>query len=234
MWTELLAAHTEKGAYDLIAYNRSKTTFTHPQVNIVPLHEIHRATLIFICTSISSLPEVLSALSPVVNPTALICDTCSVKVYAQQCMEEILPKECALLGSHPMFGPDSLHCSATLPIVLCPIRISEARMQQCSQLCALWGLESINMSAQAHDEMSAYSQGFTHLIGRIAQDMQLTPLNIATLGYQKILQVMAQTCKDSRKLFLDLERYNPYTKNMLLQFNKSVEKICAEIATTPK
>lgn len=227
VWAELLIKHAKEGGYEVIAYNRSARK--NALIPVVPLSEIARATIIFICTSISSLPEVLRMLSPLVGAHTIVCDTCSVKEYPQECMQSMLPKTCALLGTHPMFGPDSLRQSTNLPIVFSPIRISKEQLRRCTDLFSLWHLHSIPMTAQRHDQLSAYSQGFTHIIGRIVQEMKLAPTDIATLGYEKLLQVMEQTCRDKRELFLDLERYNHYTKEMLVRFRDAVETICTEI-----
>ena len=178
MWAALLAQHAEAGGYRLIGYNRTPKRIDDPAlkaaVRIVPPDGLAEATIIFICVAISSLPQVLSAVRPFIADDAIVCDTCSVKEYPQRWMRTLLPKRCALLGTHPMFGPDSLTVAARLPIVFCPIRISDAALRRCTDLFALWGLQAIRMTAQRHDKMVAYSQGFTHLIGRIADSMRLT------------------------------------------------------------
>jgi len=234
MWAELLARYAHEGNYTLIAYSRSKKRINNKIIKMVPMQEITSATIIFVCTSISSFPDVLFSLRLLVKKGTIVCDTCSVKEYPTQCMEKILPKECSLLGTHPMFGPDSIEAATKLSIVLSPIRITKAELRRCTTLFSLWGLQSIQMQPDEHDKISAYSQGVTHLIGRIAERMRLAPVDIATLGYQKILQVMEQTCRDNRDLFLDLERYNRYTPEMLMKFLKTMEEVCSEISGQDK
>ena len=83
----------------------------------------------------------------------------------------------------------------------------------------------ILMTPDEHDRMVAYSQGITHYIGRVLSDLKLKPTLINTLGYQKLLEIVQQTCNDSWQLFTDLQKYNPYTKNMRIDLHKSIERI---------
>ena len=58
------------------------------------------------------------------------------------------------------------------------------------------------------------TQGLTHYLGRVLAQLELQPSRIASLGYQKLLEIIEQTCNDSWQLFFDLQQYNPYTKDM--------------------
>lgn len=233
LWTELLAKHAARGKYRVIAYNRTpKPELVFPSAVKVAssmAEAVEDAQLLFICTAISSLPQVCEALSVHVKPNTIVCDTCSVKERPQRWMTELLPKHCELLGTHPMFGPDSLLAADTLPIVYTPIRISDTSLARCSALFELWELTGIKMSACQHDKLAAYSQGFTHLVGRIAERMDLPQTEIATLGYQKILHLMEQTCKDDWKLFVDIQRYNRYTKRMFSRFSRVLRSVRREV-----
>ncbi len=40
-------------------------------------------------------------------PDVLVMDTCSVKTHPVGLMERMLPATISILGTHPMFGPDS-------------------------------------------------------------------------------------------------------------------------------
>ncbi len=81
------------------------------------------------------------------------------------------------------------------------------------------------MTPEEHDEMVAYSQGITHYIGRVLADLNLKSTRINTLGYGKLLEIIQQTCNDNWQLFLDLQRFNPYTKHMRGELHESLEKV---------
>lgn len=235
LWADLLARHATQGGYRVLAFNRTpkaQLTFSAPVEVTTSLSDaVAPAQLIFLCTSISSLPDVLPQIAPHLTRNSVVCDTCSVKEKPQQWMEKLLPDTCALLGTHPMFGPDSLDAIADLPIVYTPIRITPPTLRQCVSLFVRLGLRAIKMDAAQHDYIAAYSQGVTHLVGRIAEHLRLTPTEIATLGYKQILQIMEQTCKDDWQLFIDIQRYNRHTKSMLKRFSRALRVVCRKIRT---
>lgn len=229
LWAQLLAQHATAGGYRVIAYNRTPRETPDAAVQMVPLVDLAQAQLLFICTAISSLPQLLLILAPHIASDAIVCDTCSVKEVPQRWMRAMLPQNCALLGTHPMFGPDSLAHSTHRPMVYSPIRISDEKLQLCTELFALWGLEGVRMTARQHDKIAAYSQGFTHLLGRLAERMRLPETEIGTLGYRRVLQVREQTCRDEWQLFLDLQHYNRHTSGMLRRLARSLRNIRREI-----
>ena len=87
------------------------------------------------------------------------------------------------------------------------------------------------MSPDEHDRRAAYTQGVTHLVGRILADLGLESSPIATLGYRRLLEIVEQTCHDSWQLFLDLQRYNPYTAEMRHKLRGSIEGVMRRLET---
>lgn len=53
----------------------------------------------------------------------------------------------------------------------------------------------------------------------------MTSTPIDTLGAQKLLEVMDQTCNDTWQLFKNLQNYNSYTKPMRLQLGKAYDRL---------
>ena len=45
---------------------------------------------------------------------------------------------------------------------------------------------------------------------------------IGTVGYNKLLEIVEQTCNDPLQLFLDLQRYNPHTRKMRTRLEESL------------
>ena len=87
------------------------------------------------------------------------------------------------------------------------------------------GLRVLTLSPDEHDREAAYTQGITHFMGRVLDDLQLKPSKIGTKGYEKLLDIIEQTCNDPLQLFLDLQRYNPYTQQMRDRLRSSIEKV---------
>ncbi|GAB4221700.1 MAG: hypothetical protein Kow009_12690 [Spirochaetales bacterium] len=210
----------------MCGYNRTRRSRNLDPVKIVSLEELGACSTIFLCTAISSIEQVLEDILPILQPGTLIADTCSVKLFPTQAMERILPKDVSILGTHPMFGPDSTKNGiAGLPIILTPVRISQDSYRFWEDVFRDLGLKVVRMSAEEHDREAAFTQGVTHFIGRVLRDMDLKPSDIATMGYQKLLEIVGQTCNDPWQLFLDLQRYNPYTRDMRIQLQRSFRRI---------
>ena len=207
-------------------WSRTEKKDLPPGIQVVSEAEVLACDVIFFCVSISSFREVLQASADKIRPGALVFDTCSVKMEPCQWMEELLPEDVEIVGSHPMFGPDSGAAGVKgLPMALCPLRISEGRLEQWNGILHEMGLRVLKMSADEHDHQAAYSQGITHFIGRVINDLELSQYPISTLGFKKMMEVAAQTCNDPFQLFLDLQRYNPYTGEMRDKLHASLRKM---------
>ncbi len=87
------------------------------------------------------------------------------------------------------------------------------------------GLNIVEMSPEKHDKLAAFSQGVTHYIGRVLEDMGLETTAINTKGFETLLKIKEQTCNDNWQLFSDLQTYNPFTKKMWVRLEKSLNKI---------
>jgi len=222
-WGQLLSSL----GHPVWGFNRSTKPII-PEIIPVPLEDLSKVHTLFLCTAISSIPEVCKELSPIIGPNTLVVDTCSVKEFPSKAMAEAFDPQVPLLPIHPMFGPDSGK-NRDLPLVMCPDPREHPRS---SELQALWtqnfswlGMRVIPMTAQDHDLEAARTQGITHVIGRILSDLRLQPSEIATLGYTKLFDVMEQTCNDPWQLFVDLQRFNPHTKVIRKDLEASVQKV---------
>jgi prephenate dehydrogenase len=81
------------------------------------------------------------------------------------------------------------------------------------------------MSPEEHDEVAAFTQGLTHLVGRVLKEMNLEQHPMATKGFSNLFEIMNQTCNDPWQLFLDLQRYNRFTPLMREKFLQSLRTV---------
>lgn len=224
-WAEMLATR-----YEVIAANRSRTRDTPKGVRRGSLEDLAACDALFLCVAISAMEPVLEELAMVLPAGALVFDTCSVKMYPVQLMERLLPAEVEIIGTHPMFGPDSARePNARLPMVYSPVRVDAERATFWHHEFEHLGLDVHTMSAEEHDRTAASTQGITHLIGRVLGELQLETSPIATLGYTRILQLVEQTCNDPEQLFLDLQRHNPYTADVRRRLRDAFDRIANKI-----
>lgn len=219
-WARELARYAQ-----VVTYNRSPRPVP-AGCRGVDLAELGRADAVVLCVAISAVEESVRALAPHLAEQTLVMDTCSVKVHPLEVMLRELPSSTPVLGTHPMFGPDSAGAGvAGLPLVVSDGRIPPELRSRWISFFESTGVRVIQMSAEDHDREAAMTQGVTHLLGRVLADMQLSPSAIATRGYQRLLEVVEQTCNDPYQLFVDLQRYNPYTPQMREKLHESLGRI---------
>ncbi len=225
LWASILSKK-----FPVFAYNRTPRPCPLESVHLVPLDCLSECDVLFLCTAISSIEPVLSEIAPLLKPGTLVADTCSVKMYPIESMERLLPSSVFILGTHPMFGPDSARNGIQgLQIILTPVRLPEKQVMFWKETFASLGLRVVQMSAEEHDREAAFTQGITHVIGRVLKDMDLQPSPIATVGYKKLLEIVDQPCNDPWQLFLDLQQYNPYTRQMRQKLQNSFQRILTKL-----
>ena len=169
------------------------------------------------------------------NNCPLIVDVASVKEHPRQILLDLLPEECDILCTHPMFGPDSakngwrgqtfVYEKTRINKVLLDPYLQEEEengssssteayvegMDRMERFLSIWEEEGCNMiplSCSDHDSYSANSQFITHLVGRIlgVQGLKATPID--TTGFQSVLRLIETTNADSFDLFYGLYKYN--------------------------
>lgn len=220
-WAALLSQ-----SFQVKGYSRNPDRLTPPGVKRVDLEELMDCHVLFLCNAISSMEQVLQEIAPLLKPGTLVVDTCSVKVYPVDMMYKYLPASVGILATHPMFGPDSGKNGVDgLPIVMCKERVSDEEYILWKDHFRRIGLTVQEMTAHEHDREAAYTQGITHFIGRTLDELNLHPSSIATAGYDALLKIVRQTCNDPWQLFLDLQKYNPYTSRMRKDLHRGLEKM---------
>ena len=225
LWAELLSRN-----FRVLAANRSPVADPPEGVTMVEAEDLGECRALFLCVAISAVPSVLERISPHLRSGQLVADTCSVKLQPVAWMSEALPEGVQILGTHPMFGPDSLrNREGALPLVLSPVRVEGETYATWREHFHALGMDLYEMSPEEHDRQAAYTQGITHLIGRILADFGVPDSKIGTLGYRRLQQVMEQTCNDPYQLFLDLQHYNPYTPEMRSRFTESLSRVLTDL-----
>ncbi len=156
---------------------------------------------------------------------ALVMDVSSVKVKPIQLMEKYLPADVQIVGTHPLFGPQSGKSGIKgLNFVICPVRTN--RYQRILELFQdNLGLNVLQRSPEEHDKQMAYVQGLTHFIGRAMNIMDIPDVEQKTPAYQYMLDVKRNLGGDSWDLFLTIEQENPYAKEVRDSFVKELNRL---------
>jgi prephenate dehydrogenase len=225
LWADIMSEDFQVKVYSRRGLKEEEVS---PGIEISTAEDIFNCDAMFFCVAISSFEQVLLESKEYFNPKTIYFDTCSVKVYPAKWMTENIPANSQIIATHPMFGPDSYHNSSSkLPLAFCNISANEEVFNFWSNYFSNKKMRVEVMSPEQHDEMVAYSQGITHYVGRVLADLTLQPTRIDTMGYGKLLEIIEQTCNDNWQLFIDLQRFNPYTKNMREDLRNSLEKVYA-------
>ena len=221
-WASLLAKQFETAGY-------SRSGRKMPE-NIKPVTEeqLSDCDTIFLCCAISAVGEVCERIAPLIKKDATVIDTCSVKVEPVRHMQLHLPETCGIIATHPMFGPDSGRNGVKgLPLVYHTVRDVNGCGAYWYEVFSKMEIDIKIMTPDQHDEEAAFTQGITHFIGRVLNELDLKDSPIATLGYKKLQEIVEQTCNDPIQLFHDLQIYNPHTEEMRVRLKKALDDTMA-------
>lgn len=190
------------------------------------LKEVCECPIVIPFVPMSALEGLLQEMAPLLKENTLVIDVCSVKSKPVEWMKAILPEHVSLLGTHPMFGPDS--AKNTLfgcKIVMCPVRLPDERYQEIKAYLETHGLKVIEATPEEHDQQIAHSLLLTHFIGRTLMDFEAKTLPIDTKGYRRLMKILETVENDSWQLFEDMNKYNPYAEVTRQDFMKSMAAI---------
>ncbi len=192
----------------------------------VSFKEISHSNWIIPAVPISVTTNILKEISPYLQPKTLVMDVCSVKYYPCLWLKKYLPSYVELLGSHPMFGPDSAKQGLRgLQIVFCPVRISKKRYNEIKKIFLNLGLKIIETSPREHDRQNAKSLALVHFIGRALGQIKVKDIEMFTFGFKGLLQVCENVENDSWRLFFDMHKFNPFAVKERKKFIRSLQKI---------
>ncbi len=228
LWSSILKDDFNIKVFD--SANASESTAREHGVDFVPLNEALECGTIFYCVPISEFEKTITVHSEILaklDGQRTLIDVLSVKLHPKAVFEKYLPEGVQAILMHPMFGPDSVRSNglAGQPIVMDRFRVSDKDFDFWKDYFAEKQMRVIEMDADEHDKLAAQSQGVTHFIGRILGEFGLEPTPIDTLGAKKLQEIQTQVCHDTWQLFVDLQTYNPHTRDMRLKISDAQTKI---------
>lgn len=214
--------------FDVFVFSRKNKSKEINEIGGKPalLKEVCSKDVIIPSVPISQLENVLLDIKRYLKNNVLIADVCSVKVYPVEVMLRILPKNIQVLGTHPIFGPDSASDSLKgRKIVLCKARVDNEKYESVKNYLMKKGLKIIEISPEEHDKQIAKSLFLTHFIGRGLLDYGVGKLDIDTEGYKRLLSILATVENDTWQLFYDMYNYNKYSKEIAKKFLDSLRNV---------
>lgn len=207
--------------------------------------------------SILSFRSTLETFAPVIEEylaaqpnrrAPLVVDVLSVKEHARQAMLDILPEQCDVLCTHPMFGPDSGGNGwKNLNFVYERTRIDGKIIEgyaatkdnnliegrdRIERFLSIWeeeGCRMVPMSCREHDTYAANSQFITHLVGRVLGSQGLSATPIDTSGFCSVLELIGSTTADSFDLFYGLFKFNANSQQTICKLQEAMNSVVDEL-----
>ncbi|WP_422063948.1 prephenate dehydrogenase/arogenate dehydrogenase family protein [Shimia sp.] len=223
-----LAAHCDLTICDP-AFSRALM----PDGRRVPLQglaEVAQCSIVILAVPVARMAHVCRALAPHLRPGTLVVDVGSVKVAPIQDMRRHLPEHVEVLGTHPLFGPQSAKDSVLgRKIALCPVRGS--RWRRVAAFLKARGLEVIVTTADAHDRELAMVQGVTHLIGKVLSDLGPLPERLTTASFDLLREAVCMVQDDPPTVLHAIEVANPYAAEVREAFFAQAEEMRRQFET---
>lgn len=184
----------------------------------VSLKQAASCDAVVLAVPVAALKEVVGQIAPHLRPGALVLDVGSVKILPSQIMEHGLPRDVEIVGTHPLFGPQSTEQGlAGLKIALCPIRGNRAGVV--GAFCRkVLGLKVIFTTPEEHDREAAMVQGLTHLIAKVLVEMEPLPHQMTTRSFELLMQGVDMVRHDAPEVFDAIERLNPFAQSVRRKF----------------
>ena len=186
--------------------------------------------VVVLTVAISAMEEICRRLAPLLRPGQIVVDTCSVKVDPVRVMLELLPPHVQVLGTHPLFGPDSGRDGiAGLKMVLCPVRIEPRDYAAIREFLVSLGLRIIEATPEEHDRQAARTQAIFHLLAQAFGRLGWGGEPIATPAPEAFSRHVASLRNDSFQLFVDMQRSNPFADEQRALLVDALQKLDAEL-----
>jgi prephenate dehydrogenase len=201
---------------------------------LVGFEDVAAADFVVPCVPVQNLESVLELLAPLVSHRTTLVDVSSVKVVPVGQMERILPADCQILATHPLFGPQSgADGIAGLPMVVWPVRMAGGRFERIKAfLGETLRLRVVEMSPEEHDREMAYVQALTFLLGRALGDLKIPETPLKTATYQHLLDIRRIVTNDTPELFETIQLYNPHAAGLRERFVTRLNEIEMELERT--
>ena len=174
---------------------------------------------VVLAVPVEALEATLIAIGPHLNPEALVIDVGSVKVKPAQAMNALLPPGVRIVGTHPLFGPQSGKDGiAGLRIAVCEVRGAKDARRVAAFCRRALRLKVFQVSPEDHDREAATVQGLTHLIARVLMAMEPLPTRMTTISFDRLMQAVDMVRHDSPAVFRAIERDNPFAADVRERF----------------
>ncbi len=223
---QFMAGHLTP-TYRVSAYDVRDVSEAARQLGVrwASLEEVSAQEILVLAVPVQNMQEVLEQVAGCTRLPELVVDVASVKVKPMELMQRFLPESVEIIGTHPMFGPQSGRDGiSNLKVVLCAQ--SSARVDRLEVfLRERLDLKVMRMSPEAHDSEMAYVQGLTHWIAKALREIKLPDLDLSTPAYRYLIRIEEILREDSDALFRTIQAENPFAAEARAELMKKLREI---------
>lgn len=199
-------------------------------VKFVPLEEACKNKIIILSVPMENFEETLCKIKDKLQAGTLILDVCSLKIFSCESMKKFLPENIEIIGTHPLFGPQSASNSITgMRIALINVRAKKETFEKINNFCINLGLKTIISSSEEHDKQMAISQALTHFIGQVCKKINLQRVELSTKTFDDLMNIVDIIGNDTPKLFNNMQTMNPFAKQTREDFSREAVKLQIEL-----
>ncbi|AMM81559.1 MULTISPECIES: bifunctional chorismate mutase/prephenate dehydrogenase [Pasteurella] len=191
---------------------------------------LHETDVIVVSVPIAKTVETIKRLKPYLTDNMLLVDLTSVKRAPLQAMLDVHAG--AVLGLHPMFGPD-IASMAKQVIVRCDGRFKSCYQWLITQI-QIWGAKFYQVEATEHDHSMTYVQALRHF-STFANGLHLSkqPVQLANLLalsspiYRLELAMIGRLFAQDAELYADIILDKPENLAVIESLKQSYEESLA-------
>jgi prephenate dehydrogenase len=192
----------------------------------VDLEEALSQKFIFLTIPIREIEPFLIENSKKIAQNSILVDCASVKTKIVSLFEQNLPKEIQYVFTHPLFGPDSGSKGLkNLSISVQAGKIEYSNFQFLLNLYEKLHLNIISFTAEEHDFQMAFNLNLVHLLGRALSGMNISAISLKMNALTNLNQMSHYVINDSYQLFEDFFRFNPFAKQIVVEFQKNLQDV---------
>ena len=192
------------------------TEFDHPLDQDALPQAVLQAGLVLLCVPITAMREVVGAIAPHLTEGTILADICSVKV---QPLHEMLEATATpVVGTHPLFGPQTL--DAELRIAVTPGRGQEST-DNLSDCFRNLGFAPFTTTADEHDRAMAYIQGLnfvTTVAYLCASPLETGIERFFTPSFGRRVEAATKMITEDASLFSTMFEANPHSLEAVRMF----------------
>ncbi|MEL0438842.1 prephenate dehydrogenase [Phycobacter sp. K97] len=226
-----LALHVPMIVHDPAQHDRHPLP---PNLQWGSLEDTATCPLVILAVPVHSMPALCTAIRAHLKPGSIVHDVGSVKLEPCRIMSDRLPPHVDLVGTHPLFGPQSAGGGiAGHKIALCNVR-GRSHLPLAAFLRKALGLQIILTTAEQHDRELATVQGLTHLIARVLADMSPLPARMTTTSFERMMEAARMVQNDPPGVFAAIAQANPFAAEVREDFLRKARAIAGAPGQQPE